>query len=156
MKYMILSTVLAGLAVLGGCGMQMDMPDNFVAVDNSNTGAYEIRGVSADGVVLGARREENPKNGTLVFWSEAVKRELTARNYTFAGSEDITSAGALAGKLMTFSASRGGRPFTYLAAVFVKKGLLGEGEVIVAEAGGEASIFKPRQDEIRNALLTIR
>lgn len=156
MKYAILSTVLAGAVVLGGCGMKMDMPDNFVAVGDSNLGPYDIRGVSADGMVLAARREKNAANGTLAFWTEAVKRELAARNYALAKSQDVESTGGLAGKLMTFSANRGGRPFTYMTAVFVKKGLLDDGEVFVAEAGGETSVFKPHQDEIRKTLLTIR
>ena len=156
MKYAILSTVLAGLAVLGGCGMKIDMPDNFVAVNDHNLGSYDVRGVSADGMVLGARREDNAKNGTLAFWAQAVQRELATRNYTLVNSEDVESTGGLAGKLMTFSVNRGGRPFTYMTAVFVKKGLLDDGEVIAAEAGGEESVFKPRHDEIRNALLTIR
>ena len=156
MRYLILSTVLAALAVIGGCGMQMDMPENFVTVDNLNLGSYEVRGVSADGLVLAARREENADNGTLAFWSQAVKRELASRNYTLADSEDVESAGALTGKLMTFSTNRGGRPFTYMTAVFVKNDLLNDGEVFVAEAGGEASVLKPRKDEIRNAMLTIR
>ena len=156
MRYAILSTVLAGLAVLGGCGMKMDMPDNFVSVDDHNRGSYDVRGVSADGMVLAARHEDNAKNGTLAFWAQAVKRELAARSYTLSKSQDVESIGGLAGKLMTFSVNRGGRPFTYMTAVFVKKGLLDDGEVIVAEAGGEESVFKPRQDEIRKALLTIR
>jgi len=136
--------------------MKMDMPDNFVSVDDHNRGSYDVRGVSADGMVLAARHEDNAKNGTLAFWAQAVKRELAARSYTLSKSQDVESIGGLAGKLMTFSVNRGGRPFTYMTAVFVKKGLLDDGEVIVAEAGGEESVFKPRQDEIRKALLTIR
>ena len=156
MKHATLSIVLAGLAVLGGCGMKMDMPENFVAVSDYDRGTYEVRGVSADGMVLAARSEDNAKNGTLVFWSEAVRRELATRNYKLDETEDVKSDRGLAGKLMTFSVKRGGRAFTYMAAVFLKKGLLDSGKVIVAEAGGETSAFKPRNDEIRDALLTIR
>jgi hypothetical protein len=134
----------------------MDMPDNFVAVVNHSLGSYDVRGVSADGMVLAARRENNAKNGTLTFWAQAVQRELAARSYALTKSQDVESAGGLTGKLMTFTVKRGGRPFTYMTVVFVKKGLLDDGEVIVGEAGGEDSVFKPRQDEIRNALLTIR
>ena len=102
---------------------QMDIPDNFVVVDDYNRGAYEVRGVSTDGMVLAARSEDNAENGTLAFWAEAVKRELASRNYTLANSQDVESARGLAGKLMTFSVNRGGRPFTYMTAVFVNKAL---------------------------------
>ena len=107
-------------------------------------------------LVLAARREDNAKNGTLAFWTEAVKRELTAQNYKLSGSEDVESAGAIPGKLMTFSTTRNGRDYTYMTAVFIRKDMLSDGEILVSEAGGETSLFKPRQDEIRNALLTVR
>ncbi len=156
MRHAILSAILAGAALVGGCEMKMDLPDNFVAVDEANLGPYEVRGVSADGLVVAARREDNAKNGTLVFWIEAVKRELAARNYAMGDSEDVESSGGLTGKLMTFSANRGGRPFTYMTAVFIRPRVLDDGEVFIAEAGGEASVFEPRQGEIRKAMLTIR
>jgi len=156
MRQAILATVLAGAAVLGGCEMRLDMPDNFVTVDEGSLGPYDVRGVSADGMVLAARREPNAENGTLAFWTEAVKRELAARNYTLGRSEEVESDGGLAGTLMTFSASRGGRPFTYMTAVFVTSSMFDDGEVFIAEAGGEESILTPRQDEIRKTLLTIR
>lgn len=151
-----LITILACVLAVGGCEMTMDLPDNFVEVEESRLGPYEVRGVSADGMVLAARRHENAKNGNLAFWTEAVKRELLAQNYTLADTEDVESSAGLAGVLMTFTANRGGRPFTYMTAVFVKSGLLDDGEVFVSEAGGETSVLTPRKDDMRAALLTIR
>lgn len=156
MRQAILSAVLAGAVLAGGCGMKMDLPENFVAVDEGDLGPYQVRGVSADGLVLGARREANAENGTLAFWTEAVKRELAARNYTLTDSEDVESAGGLDGTLMTFTAKRGGRPYAYMAAVFVRGGLIDDGQVLIAEAGGEESAFTPRRGDVRKALLTVR
>ena len=155
MRHALHTALIAALALAGGCAT-MDLPDNFVAVDDSDLGPYEIRGVSADGMVIAARREDNAENGTLEFWTEAVKRELTGRGYALAKSDPVESDSGTAGTLMTFTATRGGRPYTYLTAVFVTRGLIGDGEVLVAEAGGETAAFEPRQDDIRTALLSVR
>lgn len=156
MKHALLATTIAALALTCGCGTTLDLPDNFVAVGEGNLGPYEVRGVSADGMVVAVRLEKNAENGTLAFWTEAVKRQLASRNYKLDKSEDVTSDAGLAGALMTFSTSRSGRPYTYLAAVFVRTSLLDDGDVLIAEAGGETIAAEPRLDDLRAALLSVR
>ncbi len=155
MRHATYAILIAALALAGGCGT-MDLPDNFVAVEDRDLGPYEVRGVSADGMVIAARREDNAENGTLEFWAEAIKRELTGRGYTLTGSDAVESDGGTPGTLMTFTAQRGGRPYTYLAAVFVTKGTFSDGEVLIAEAGGLTEAMDPRRDDIRTALLSVR
>jgi len=154
MKHALLTTTIAALAFACGCGTTLDLPENFVAVDEGNLGPYEARGVSADGMGIAVRLEENAENGTLAFWTEAVRRQLASRGYTLDKTEDVESDAGLAGTLMTFTTDRGGRPYTYLVAVFVRTSLFGDGDVLVAEAGGETITVTPRLDDLRAALLS--
>jgi hypothetical protein len=150
-RAMIIATVLLA-AGLGGCRATMDLPASFVDAGRENRGIYDLRAVSADGAVLAARRQENPQKGTLEFWVDAVRNEMTtARGYALTGSEAVTSAGGTPGRLMTFSATRQGVQYTYLLAVY-RKGP----DVLIAEAGGKADVMAARAGEVRQALLTAR
>ncbi len=156
MKHALLTMTIASLALACGCETTLDLPDNFVAVDEHNLRGYEARGVSADGMVVAVRLEDNAENGTLAFWTEAIERQLASRNYTLAKTENVTSDAGLDGTLMTLNTDRGGRPYTYLVAVFVKTSLIDDGEVLIAEAGGETIAAEPRLADLRAALLSAR
>ena len=137
-----------------GCepALRMTLPESFVEVDEGTAGPYDMRAVSADGVVLATRRQENPENGTLAFWSEAVEKELVSgRGYKLAGAEDVETAGGMAGRMMTFSASRGGAASTYLVAVYVRGS-----DILLAEAGGKADAVGRHADAVRKAMLSVR
>jgi hypothetical protein len=145
--------VLAALPVLGGCATHtMTLPATFVPVEKAYQGGYVVRGVSADGVVLGLTRELNPEHGTLEFWTEAVGNRLAVgRNYKPAGSEAVKSDAGLVGRLMTFEDQQQGVNYLYMVAVFVQGG-----DILVTEAGGKADVVRPRAAEIRKALLSVR
>lgn len=145
--------LLCGLA-LGGCvpEVRMDLPHDFVPLKEDDRGGYDVRGVSADGVVLAARGADNAQGGSLAFWTEAVRNELTAsRGYTFESTEPIVSRAGTPGTLTTFSTRYGGAPARYIAAVFVR----GEG-LLVAEAGGKAEAVAGREAVIREAIRSVR
>jgi len=156
MKHALLATMITALALTGGCKTTLDLPENFVAVEEGDYSSYETRGVSADGTVVSVRLEDNAENGTLAFWAEAVKRQLATRGYTLDKTEDVKSDAGVAGTLMTFTTDRGGRPFTYLNAIFVTPGLLDDGEVMVVEVGGETLAVTPRLADLRAAVLSVR
>jgi len=133
-----------------GCPGRMELPPNFVRLDKDQLGPYVVRGVSADGTVLGLRRFQNPTGGTLEFWGEAVKNELvTGRGYSLEAEEEVTSASNSPGKMLTFSARCRGAAGLYVVALFVT-----DRHVIVAEAGGKTDALKSRLPEIRKSLLS--
>jgi hypothetical protein len=137
---------------LGGCLGEMDLPKHFVSVDKAELGGYLVRGISADGVVVALRSQDNPKGGTLEFWAQAVENELaTSRGYKLADSQAMTASSGLGGKMMTFSTSRSGTDFTYVVGVYVK----GD-KVLVAEAGGRADAVKAHADGLKSCLLSVR
>ena len=141
------------LSMVAGCGPTMDLPADFVRAHRLGVGGYRVRGVSADGVVAGVRDSyENPANGTLSFWSAAIRNELIcSRGYVPVADEAVCSDAGRNGRLMTFQANRSGAEFTYLVAVYVT-----DRRVYVAEAGGRSETVKPRMANIRKALLSVR
>jgi hypothetical protein len=153
MNRVLILVVLAGLVSAAGCNLRaLSLPPDFIKVDKADLGAYTVRGVSADGVVVGLRSEPNPEGGTLGFWTEAiVNRLVRERGYTPAGSEEIRSDGGTPGRLLTFSADRQGTTFTFLVAVYVQGP-----DILIAEGGGKAGDVEPKKADIRKSLLSVR
>jgi hypothetical protein len=153
MRTLTLLVMLAAVAASSGCGLHaMTLPADFVAVEPYDRGPYEVRGVSADAVVLALRRETNPEHGSLDFWTQAIGRQMTERRgYQATGSEAVTSVGGAAGRLLSFTEERQGVLYTYRVAVYVQGS-----DILVAEAGGKAGAVAAHQEEIRKALLSVR
>ena len=150
MRHTLILTILLTVAASAGCQHQLDLPQGFVKADPG--WEYDIRGVSADGVVIGLRSETNPDEGNLAFWSQAIKTELTQRRgYVLLTTDDVSSATGEAGELMMFSAKKGAGEWAYMVAVFVPGRA-----VLVGEAGGPAKVFQSRQEAIKHSLLTAR
>ena len=143
-----LTMLLAGLTA--GCPARMQLPKDFVRVSAAERGPYDMRGISADGVVMGLRRHRNPEGGTLEFWTEAVEGELTSgRGYRLTAMDRVESTAGVPGSLLQFAASARGAPASYLVAVFVT-----DRGVLVAEAGGKTGSVRKHMDAIRQSLLS--
>jgi len=152
MRYAITLTAVAIGFALGGCVPDMDLPKDFVGVSKADLEGHHVRGISADGVVVGLRSEDNAENGTVDFWAQAIQDELKAgRGYELQASEDVKSRSGLEGKLMTFATHQRGATFTYMLAIYVKSG-----KVLLAEAGGKADAVKKYSEPVREALLSVR
>ena len=135
-----------------GCAHNMDMPQGFVPVDDLESGAYAVRGVSADGVVVALRVRKIPKEGSLEFWTTAVTNELVdARGYKPGKPEDVTSTTGLKGRLLPFTTEREGAGFTYTVALFIDGRTL-----LLGEVGGKTEVVTARKDAVRKALLSVR
>ncbi len=148
----LFTIAIVASAVLSGCELKIKAPPGFVEVQGQTYDSYDLRSVSADGVVIGLRTEDNPKDGTLDFWATAVRNELVGhRGYKLVKDEPVESVSGAPGRLLTFSANRSGARFTYMAAVYV----IGQ-KVAVIEAGGKANTVAPKTADIRKAMLSIR
>ncbi len=151
LKLMVILTSAAAVCMAGGCEATMDLPDGFVKVDRQYS-QYDMRAVSADGVALSVRTEDNPQDGTLEFWSQAVSAELEGRQgYTLVDNSEVGPAGNPDGVMMEFDVVKRGNNMKYLVAVFVQTG-----QVVVAEAAGPAEAVTPTDADIRKALLSAR
>ncbi len=150
MRYSIFTAMALIVAAAAGCAHRLDLPVNFV--EAPDRGPYHFRGIAADGTVLAVRTEQNPRNGTLDFWSEAITGQLAdGQGYRLLESEAVTSASGSPGKLMTFAADRRGTEFRYLVALFIR-----QREVLIAEAGGKAKPVEERLGDLKKSLLSAR
>jgi hypothetical protein len=152
MRQITIATALLVAATAVGCTHTIDLPSNFVAVEKDALGDYVARGVSADGVVVALRSENNPKNGTLEFWQRAIKNELVvSKGYKLEKEEAVTDRAGTAGTLLLCTAQRSGTDFTYLLAVYVTSEA-----VLIAEAGGKTEAVTPRLEDLKTAIRSVR
>lgn len=124
------------LVLLAGCRTTpTDVPPGYVSVKSHRDRLLEA--VSADGNRMVVKRHENPPEGTLEFWRDAVRNELVSgRGYVIIESGAVSGKDGRSAWEMLFRVVRPDGPYLYLVTVRV------EGRyVIVAEAGGrEASL----------------
>jgi hypothetical protein len=154
MKKLTLLTVLLTSA-LAACGCVpsggFTAPDAYVMLPHPG-GFYDKEAVSADGVYFGLRTPQPSEDGTLAFWSTAIRNQLiNARGYILAGEADAGSADGTPGKRLDFTATLAGREMGYFVAVWV----VGK-EVHVAEAGGPKDKFDTDRAKLEAALATVR
>jgi len=152
MKCVAIVPLVLAASMVAGCAAAMELPGSFVEVGEADRGMYDLRAVSADGAVLAVRRQDNPQKGTLEFWTEAVKNELTTGpGYKLLKTEPVTSTSGVPGRMLTFAAEKRGVDYTYLVGLYV-----GSSGILIAEGGGKAEGVNSRLDEIKKAMLTVR
>jgi hypothetical protein len=144
--------LVAGLAVAAGCVPSgLTTPADYVRLATPPY-PYVYKAVSAEGVSLAMRQEENPEGGTAEFWAAALKNQLVgARGYTLSGESAVTSADGVTGKRLDFTANLQGSDMAYLVAVWV----VGK-QIIIVEAGGPKEKFEADRAKIETALKTVR
>ena len=157
-KHSILRMSLVLLTVLaGGCGAQFDLTltDRFVVLeedDDYRSVEYELHATSVDGVVVGVRRVEHDVEGTLTFWSEAVRRRLRdGEGYALLGEDEIQAASGEKGQLLRFGRELEGHQYRYTLALFVTGDHLW-----LVEAGGREEAFTAAEADIERALKSFR
>jgi hypothetical protein len=105
--------------------------------------------MSADRAIVALEQHPNPKNGTLDFWVLAMKDEMAAGGYELSLEENVTSQSGEAGHMMTFKER--GTDNRYALCVYVDWQT-----VLVAQAGGRASVIEPKMSDIKKAMLSAR
>ncbi|MCU0727585.1 MAG: hypothetical protein MUE73_17645 [Planctomycetes bacterium] len=134
------------LAACFGRRARPDVPAGYVTV--RTTGDTPLSAVSSDGNRLIVRSHENPPEGMLEFWREAVQNELVAgRGYELPESSTITGPADRPAWEFLFRVDRAEGPYLYLVTVRV------EGRTVVtAEAGGAEASLREDLPELRRAL----
>ena len=151
MRWTAIITTAFAACLIAGCAPALELPAGFVELGPDQSGRYDFKAVSADGVVIALRRIDNSKNATVEFWAKAIENELTWRGHSLVENVPVTSEEGTPGQLMTFTGQREGQEFTYILGVFVKGG-----RILLTEAGGKADAFGKRQAEIGKSLLSVR
>jgi hypothetical protein len=104
--------------LLAACGPSYfarasECPAGYVPLETSG-GEFKGRAMSAGGVVIGIRDRANAQEGSLEFWAEVVRKDLTeGQGYSLKASRDLRS-----GRALLFAAPRE-KTTDYYVALFV-------------------------------------
>ncbi len=120
-----------------------DIPDGYVTVPAYGNAVRSAVAPTGNRIII--REHENPPEGTLEFWREAVQAELTdGKGYEKLESAGVAGRGGRAGWEFLFRVTRTEGAYLYLVLVRVEKR-----SVFVTEAGG-------REDSLRADLPALR
>lgn len=143
-SFMMSTALVLGLALTsGGCGAGFDAatPPGFLELEEP--GDYDYRATTADGLVIAARELDNPSNGELSFWSQAIANELRANAYALLATRSIRSKDGVRGTELRFGHDRGTASHLYYVALFVTPSKL-----CLLEIGGTKALVSEHEQEI--------
>ncbi len=142
-------SIVLMVSFLAGCGSaKVDLPPNFGKLSGQTS--FNVRGVSASGVVVAVRTEKNELRADSGFWAELLDRRLTEGGYT-RETLDPVKLGGLEGKSLRYSRKFDGRQHRYWLAVVTTPN-----HVYLIEAGGDAEVFDPQKGEIEKVMTSFR
>lgn len=136
------------LALLAGCGgpaYQLQPPAAFKRYEGSS----DFRFITADGVMLKGREVENYPRADLPFWTDALKRHLEARGYTFRAEECFRTERGLDGCTLDFLLPYGAEDWVMSETIFVV-----DDRIILLESAGPFDRFQPIEQELKASLRT--
>lgn len=141
---MMIRAALLLTALLAGCApFQVAPPEHFVELEESEWSDYAARAVNAEGVVLAVRDVPNVPEGSLTFWTDAIRNRLrTVRGYAVIEERDVTAASGEAGHQLRLGRDEGSQTYDYWVTIFATpRAFLEDGHVFVVEAGGRREAF---------------
>jgi hypothetical protein len=147
--------LLALAATLAGCHtFTLEVPEDFVALDEPSSSDYAVRTTNADGVVLAVREVDNDRHGTLAFWRKAIDNRVRAVNgYALISDEEVHAATGEPGRRLCFGRDESNQTFAYELTVFVTKpDATSGGHVLVVEAGGKKADFDLAAGKVHEAI----
>jgi hypothetical protein len=147
--------LLALLALSGCSNFDITPPDDFVALDEVEWSSFATRAVNADGVVLGVRDVENDPEGTLTFWTDAIRNRLrTVRGYALVEEKPVQAATGEPGLQLRMGRDEGSHTYDYWVTIFATDDgwLWFPGRVLIVEAGGARDEFTKVKAGIEEAI----
>lgn len=132
--------VVLVLGLVGcGPGYHLENPTDFLRFDRYNDAShgYEFRARNADGVALALRVIENRGEGSLGFWRDALRNQLTVGlGYALLEETEARAASGEVGVRFVCGRDQGGVSYGYSLTLFVA-----DERVFVLEAGGVREAF---------------
>lgn len=132
-------------------GVTFDLPDGFIQTWKAN---YVTQAIDANGVRLRVRRHKNFEGGSGKFWEQLITRSLKDEGaLTLDPSKPISFERGNPGKVIRGQKIIAGETVRYMIAVGVATD---EDYVYTLEAWGVAEHFDVAEDEINQAIATMR
>lgn len=147
--------LLVGIGlVAAGCGDSFDVrrTAGLTEFEDDPGGEYDYRATTADVVVLGVRELDNDPQGTLDFWTQAVRNRVRdLGGYELVRELGVRAASGQQGKQLQFAREHEGRPYVYWVTLFVT-----DDTIYVLEAGGVRESWQRDERRIREAIAGFR
>lgn len=145
------SMLLAVALVLVSSCVSLQTPEGYAEMEYA--GGHDYKAVSTDAAVVTVRvhRNQDKKQGTLDYWTEASRNQLTlSRGYTFKEEGQFVSTRG-PGRWLLFEQRYKGTLYLYLL------GLVVDGRKIFAlEATGEKEIFQKDMPKLVKCFSSLR
>ncbi len=136
------------ILLLAGCGgpkYALDAPSAFKRFEQSS----DFRFITADGVMLKGREVDNYPQAKLPFWTDALRRHLEARGYTFREQECFDTKKGLRGCTLEFVLPWGAEDWAMGVTLYV----VGK-RIILLESAGPFSRYTAVQGDLAKAYRT--
>lgn len=146
---------LLTLTLLTGCAsFRLEPPQDFYELEDYRRAGFASRATSADGVVLATRELGNEQEGTLAFWTVALRDRLRQDlGYALVEEQEVSAASGERGVQLRFGRDEQGEPYDYWVTLFVTEAsLLSPSQLYLIECGGKREVFTPRADALRTAI----
>ena len=138
--------IVFAVLALAACRSTMDLPSGYVTIPPED--GAESSAVSPAGNRIVVRLHDNPPEGTLEFWRDAVKAELVdGKGYDVVKSSVVTGSDGDDIWEFLFEIRRTEGEYLYLVLIRVDGS-----HVIVTEAGGRAEAMEKDVEALRQAL----
>lgn len=147
-----LALVLVALGAAAGCNaFSVKTPGSFVSLERMRSRVY-YKAVSPDNAVITISAFEHKDQGTLGYWTEILKREMTLRKgYVLKAVETVKAASGLEGRRLTFETASGSTKYRYAANLFVTKAY-----IHVIETAAKEKAYAEHQAAFDAALASFR
>jgi hypothetical protein len=149
----LLGSALLG-SILGGTGcnkFSVQTPQRFVSLERFRT-ETRYKAVSPDNAVIFIRSFEHKDRGSLAFWVEILKKEMTLRKgYKLEKTESVKTGGGHEGRRLTFTSKSGKTPYTYAVALFVTSSWIHS-----IETAAKAEVYEAHQQDFDQAISSFR
>ncbi|MCA9538977.1 MAG: hypothetical protein KC620_08810 [Myxococcales bacterium] len=136
---------LALLLLACGPTRVLDVPPAFKKYEDAD----DLRLITADGVRVAAREVDNEPKADLAFWTDAMKRHLEKRGYTFRAEDCFNTRKGLRGCTLDFMLPYGNEDWVMSETIFVI-----DDRIVLVEAAGPFERYQPVEQQLRAALRT--
>ena len=152
MRAVVAIIFVAAVAAGTGCGPRFHHPTPKGFVELPAERSYDYRAISADGLVLAARRLDHEPRGELAFWTRAIGNHLRhTGGYALLESRDVKTAGGMSGVQLRFGHDESKHPHLYYVTVFVT-----DAAIYLLEAGGTRELMEAGAEQVEWAVHNFR
>jgi hypothetical protein len=154
----LVAVLALALPLLAGCYTPLVPPDDFVELEEGEYSGFAYRATNAHGVVVAVRELDNSRNGSLTFWTAAIRDRLReVRGYALVEELPVSCASGETGRRLRFGRDEGTKPYVYELSIFVvPESTFSESELFLVESGGLREDYEKVRTDLDHAIAGFR